>query len=432
MHVVVIAWASPPSRAPGVYRPLSYARQLARMGASVSILAAGRETFRVLYGADPSLEAWVPAEVQLIRVPFAPKRLWPIINDWPTGRVRNRQRWLADLKEREFQVFPELDYTAWLSDAYVALVEENSRRPVDAIIASGNPYVSFEIAFRLNQVHGTPYFLDDRDSFLFDVTTGDELPLARKRLPFFQEYMRSTSAYWCVNPGLVRRTADVAGDYASKVLLVRNGWDPEFLSLIDSGRGDASGQRVRVGFVGTIYPRTPLEWLLGEWVEAIHGGPASPATELHFFGSVGFSAGGVDRDRRVSLLEETENVFMHGRVGKADIGGVYADLDVLLFAQTGGELMTTGKVYEYVATGLPIIAVCSPELDAMQVLQGYPRLHHAELGKAGSLRRALLAALDDARHSSPDTRGEARKHGLSYRRDIQMRPALDSVLRIGS
>lgn len=431
MHVVVIAWAFPPSRAPGVYRPLSYARELARLGASVSVLTAGRETFRVLYGADSSLESWIPDEVHVIRVPFAPSRMWPIVNDWPPERVRRKPRWLANLKQREFQIFPELDYAGWLSDALVALIEENLRRPIDAVIASGNPYVSFEIAFRLNQVYGTPFILDDRDSFLFDVTTGEELPLIEERLPFFERYMRAAAEYWCVNPGLVRRTADLAGEYASKVRLVRNGWDPEFLSSFEHGRDVPSGEKVRVGYVGTVYPRTPVEWLLGEWA-SVNQDELASSIELHFFGSVGFTAGGADHDRRALLLEETANVFMHGRAEKAEIGSIYADLDVLLFAQTGGELMTTGKVYEYVATGLPIIAACLPEIDAMQVLRGYPRLHYAELGSPGSLLEALSSAVEDARYSSPKARSDARRYGQSYRRDRQLRPALESLLRVGS
>ena len=44
----------------------------------------------------------------------------------------------------------------------------------------------------------------------------------------------------------------------------------------------------------------------------------------------------------------------------------------VLLVLIGGRYVTSGKVYEYVATGLPIMSVHNKEHDASTVLQGYP------------------------------------------------------------
>ncbi len=59
-------------------------------------------------------------------------------------------------------------------------------------------------------------------------------------------------------------------------------------------------------------------------------------------------------------------------------------------------MVTSGKVYEYVATGLPIASVLDPSHDAQRVLSGYPRWYPAAREDAASLAAALVAAAQDS------------------------------------
>jgi hypothetical protein len=101
---------------------------------------------------------------------------------------------------------------------------------------------------------------------------------------------------------------------------------------------------------------------------------------------------------------------------------------VLLFAKEGSRMVTSGKVYEYVATGLPIASVLEPEHDAQRVLSGYPRWYPAELQGARALANALVAAARDSRSHSEDVVAAAVEYGERFRRDHILEPVLQGLV----
>jgi glycosyltransferase involved in cell wall biosynthesis len=65
-------------------------------------------------------------------------------------------------------------------------------------------------------------------------------------------------------------------------------------------------------------------------------------------------------------------VLYRGAVSKTDLGDVYRDSDVLVFLNGGGRYVTSGKIFEYMAAGRPIVSVHSPGSAAEELLRGYP------------------------------------------------------------
>jgi hypothetical protein len=91
-------------------------------------------------------------------------------------------------------------------------------------------------------------------------------------------------------------------------------------------------------------------------------------------------------------------------------------------------MVTSGKVYEYVATGLPVASLIEAEHDARRVLAGYPRWYPAANQDPDALAAALLAATEDSRAHDADRVDRARSYGLSFRRDRILEPVLRDVL----
>ena len=90
-------------------------------------------------------------------------------------------------------------------------------------------------------------------------------------------------------------------------------------------------------------------------------------------------------------------------------------------------MVTSGKVYEYVATGRPIVSVLEPEHDARRVLAGYPRWHDAAEHSPEGLAEAMLAALEDEADGE-ERHADALLYGASKTREAALRPALQDVL----
>lgn len=430
MHVAIIAWGLPPCQGSGTYRALALVREFVHSGARVTALTASRETFLTMYGADTSLEAQIPDAVHLERVPFSPNHIWPIMQDWPAAQVKTPQRWAQAERRRDHSIFPEDVYAPWLNRALEALLELHRRDPVDLVLATGNPYVDFEIAYGLHESAGVPFVLDDRDSFLFQVFTGDVQKYHRERTKRFLNFVESCQEYWCVNPGLAAKHGEVAGKHSSKIHVVENGWDPgplpphEAITRRETEQGPT--RPARIGFIGTITRHTPLVEILEAWSDFRQG--TRSHTELHLFGQVGFTAGNdLDEDDAIAALTKADGVVFRGRVAKNDVWDAYGELDVLLLAARGGELVTSGKVYEYLATGLPIVALTGPDHDALRVLRQYPRLHPALLGDRMEAVKALQSAFDDS-HSEGAVLAKAQEFGAARRRDLSLSPAIRRVL----
>jgi hypothetical protein len=97
-----------------------------------------------------------------------------------------------------------------------------------------------------------------------------------------------------------------------------------------------------------------------------------------------------------------------------------------VFLKEGSGMVTSGKVYEYVATGLPIVSMLAAQHDARRILDGYPRWHDAIEYSARALSAAMLEAIADVADGEHRF-GPAAAYGAQRSRKAQLRPALDDV-----
>lgn len=426
VHVLYVAWGLPPGRKTGGHRGVATLGELVRAGAEVTSLAASKESFAVFYETDRSLESLIPSEVNVERVPFVPEHLWPLANDWPWERVGHPGRWHKAIRDRVERIYPEPVYASWLVPALRMAQAINAERPIDLVLATGNPYVDFEVAYRLHLAEGIPFVLDDRDSFLLETYSGAPSKFHAERVGLYQDYLSSCLEYWCVNPPLAAAHRDGLGHLGHKVRVVENGWDP--VAVPATTRTYAGGP-IRFGYVGTITPHLPMDGLLTAW-SAFAGATGATGTgaELHLYGDIGFSkqagAGGALPER----IRSTGGVTYHGHVSRTALPDVYGELDALVLVAPGGKYITASKVYEYMASGLPIAALGLEGLDAMRVLCDYPRLHAAPLSDLDAARRALVNAASDAATSRDSERDRALQWAEQWRRDRVLAPAVRRVL----
>lgn len=427
-HVLYVAWGFPPHRGPGTYRALATVNELAARGHRVTVLTADLDTFHLVTGGDDSLLARVDPRVDVVRVPFPLVLQDPVLSRWSTARVTDPRRWRQSTVERLSSMIPDPAYAAWLSPALAAAVRVQEATPVDVTIATGNPYVDFAVAWDLFRNDGVPFVLDERDSWLHDVYTGEPQPEADAVRQWLAQATADALQLWYVNPPIAAAYAAEFPDARSKIRVVENGWDPAFLPV----RADGTGARASAGvvsFIGTVSPQLPLRTLAEGWRLARRRGAVGADSRFQIVGQLGHSGVGTEDQKSVGEEFRADGLELVGRVPKARIHEVYADSDVLVFAKEGGGLVTSGKIYEYVATGLPIAAMIEGEHDARRVLDGYPRWHDAGAIDPEAFAAALEAAVRDATSGGDASFAAARQHGEAFRRDVVLRTALDDLER---
>lgn len=422
--MALVAWGFPPSRHSSVYRGLAIANALVAAGARVTVVTADEGYFRLVTGIDRSLIGHVDPTISVLRAPYPPGRMDPVINRWPHARVQDRATFLRDEQRREHTYFPERLYGPWRPALEHAMHRLHRDDPIHLVVAIGTPYASYAAAGYLHSTFGVPYVLDDRDGWLLNVYTGEE----RTSPPGIADWLSALTSTaiesWYVNPPIADWHRQRFPDLADRIHVVENGWDQALLDVSATSRLTTGPPAV--GFIGTINTGFPMRHVLEGW-RAARGVVLPPDAELHLFGPLGFHA---TPGRHLHLLADTAamGVVLRGPYPKAEIANAYAELDVLLFAKEGGEMVTSGKVYEYTATGKPIAVAADPVQDARRVLATYPRAHLASDTSAGEVARVLGEAWADAVTCTPERLAEAQAVGAGWERGAVLRPAVDRVL----
>jgi glycosyltransferase involved in cell wall biosynthesis len=424
-HLLLIAFYFPPTRASGVHRARAMANHFAAAGWEVTVLTCQRDFFlHYIHSYDPSLEATVSGDVRVERVRFSG---WPWEKDvrrlgtlrvlFPKTTTRIRRR-------IESLIFPDV-YASWIPGVVKRARHVHRQRSVDLVLATGNPWSSFEAARRIAGATGAPYVLDYRDAWTMNQYT--EAQEADKRVRAAERRLLAGSALAVfVNEAQRAWHAGHHPDAAERMTVVENGWDPDILAEVPV-RLPAPDQPLRLTYVGTMTTYMPLREFFEGWRLARDDDALAEATvALH--GHLGFSGSGQRAVRALLPLGEDLDVVYEGPLPKADVGAAYGRADILLLILPGSRYVTSGKVYEYMATGKPIVSVHDPQSSANEPLHRYPLWFPASDLSPAAIKDALVAAVKAARGLTPDDVATGRAHAARFTRGAQLAP-LEARLR---
>jgi glycosyltransferase involved in cell wall biosynthesis len=426
-HLLYVAWGFPPSRGGGVYRALATVNAFAEAGFRVTVLTATRETFLTYTGADTSLESLVHPAVDVHRIPFAWPALDPDIRHWSPLRAFLPPVWRKQRTRKDTRDFPEVGYGPWRKPLEQAALEVHAADPVDVVVASANPNVDFAAADVLHQQHGVPYVMDYRDAWMLDVFDGRLLHAEGSRVAELERRLvRDASEVWFVNEPIRAWHRLRYPDAAERMHVVANGFDPAFAPAPRTEAADPA-RPLRFGYIGTVSTKVPVTEFLAGWTRARAAGAAMAGATTQIWGHLGFYAAA--NPQLQALLDEhrSQGVEYAGPLAKQRVAEVYETFDALLLILGAGRYVTSGKVYEYLASALPIVSVHDPGNAASDVLRGYPLWFPASDLSPDAIAEALERAAEAARTAGPEVRQQCRDFSVSYSRDLQLAPRIEAL-----
>jgi glycosyltransferase involved in cell wall biosynthesis len=424
-RVLYLSFYFPPSRASGVYRARATANHLVQHGWDVTVLAAPLSFLHEATGSvDEKLADTVDPRVHL-------ERPWQSLFGW-TPDVR-RFGWLHrqmptlthTLHEFSHRLFPER-YNTWGLAAVAKALRLHLRKRFDVVVATGNPFAAFGAAWLIHKLTGVPYVVDYRDAWTLDLFADEPaFPPGHSAWRWERRVLRDASAAVFVNDALRRWHADRYAADAGKMMIVPNGWDADVLT---DAAAPAPASGLRFSYVGTVTPHQPvLE--LAEAFRRARSHPLIADAELNLYGHLGFFKGthhqlahalDLDEDNRVG--GEDTGIHYRGPVSKTEIAETYAQSDVLVFLAGGGKYVTSGKIFEYMAVGKPIVSVHAPGIAAAEVLAGYPLWFTADSLDPDDVAQSMIAAGKAAADLTPQARAAARAYAERYTRDRVLVP----------
>lgn len=427
-HMLYVCWGFPPCRSGGVYRALATANRFAEQGWRVTVLTADRETFYRFTGVDETLEERIHPDVEVVRVPFE----WPLLEmdlrRWSRSRAANPTLWNKIRIKRDQVPFPETGYGPWRETIEKAAEKIHQENPVDLTVATANPHVAFTAAYHLHQKSQVPYVMDYRDAWLLDVFSGDRLHEANSRAARWErKLVENAREIWFVNDPIRHWHEELYPAHASKMHVVANGFDPDLVP--ETNDREPVGDRPLVfGYVGTVSPKVPLADFVKGWQLAREKSEDLRDAKVKIHGYLGYYA--QPRSDMLAIINAAadDGVSYEGPVGKGEIAKAYDEFDAQLLMLGKGRYVTSGKVFEYLATGLPIVSVHDAMNAASDVLRGHPLWFPVgDIEDPESIAEALIEAARAARNADEGIRAKAREFGAGYRRDLQLDPRIQAL-----
>jgi glycosyltransferase involved in cell wall biosynthesis len=426
-HLLYTAWSFPPSRAGGVYRALATVNAFARAGWDVTVLTVPRRLLEESTGTDELLESRVDPTVRIERIDADVPAFQNDISAWPRRRARHTEVWkLMDLW-RDLIHFPEPNYGRWRPQLERAAERIHRAHRVDLAIGTANPHVDFVPGWHLHRTFGVPHVMDYRDAWQLDVFSGRKQITAIPAVGRWERRLMSTAAeVWFVNKAIRDWHAAEHPRSADRMKVVSNGFDEYEAPLAVPVRHGREAD-LTFGYIGTVSAKVPLVPLLEGWHMARESNADLAGARLNIYGYLGYFgaanasfADALDRAR-------ADGVTFMGPVSKASIGDTYRGLDALVLALGTGRYVTSGKVYEYAATGMPVVSVHHPVNAATEVLRGSPAWVATRSLSPVDIAEAISATARMALSQSDSQRAEAQEWAMQFERSRQLAPRIAAL-----
>jgi glycosyltransferase involved in cell wall biosynthesis len=394
--VLVVSYYFPPSGGPGVQRVLKFVRYLPALGYRPVVLTVPETAAFPLL--DPSLVAEIPPEAKVVRSPI--REFYGLYRAAAgvasSGRTENLVTTARPGEGLRGRVMHGLRAALFIPDGRVGWLPGGTRaglrairaEGVEVILASGPPFTAHWIARRLADRTGLPLVLDFRDPW----TRAPFYPRRPGPSRFLDERLersclRRADAVLTVNRDI---RDDLLARYqsldAARFHVLPNGYDPADFrgrswdpqpDWTLTHTGTLPDDRFPAGFTGA------LRRLMAEDPEAAARlrirmiGRRSPELERRL------SEPPLDR------LVRFEGYLPHGE----SVVALLESRLLLLFIEEGPRAagILTGKLFEYMGSGAPVLAM-APEGEAAELV----RRTGAGRVVRGDDEEAVLAALREA------------------------------------
>jgi glycosyltransferase involved in cell wall biosynthesis len=353
-RALMLAYYFPPATSGGVPRTVKFAKYLREFGWESTVIAPNRNG---MPGKNIGFGREVPEEAEIIRAGNAAQNPWL----WRT-LDRCPYLWRAFRKVRAGVEYPDI-FRHWLTTALPEARRLLREGRHDVIFTTSPPVTSHCIALQLKDEFQIPWVADFRDPWT-DNTIGYENPWRwRKRLDVrLERNIYQNADVIIANTPTNRRTMIAKhGAAEDKVVTITNGYDEhDFTGLTPAKKADA----FRITYTGSFYASyNPMRFL--EAFRRFLDRPEHPRAKLVLAGDACGWVG--DHVKDPELLGAME--FL-GRVPHHDACQLLLDSDLLLHVYpTDVPYSVPGKLYEYLRSGTPIIAVCDRPSEVSRILE---------------------------------------------------------------
>ena len=417
-RVLMIAYLFPPIDNSGTQRSLKFAKYLPQFGWEPIVMTADRPPNGHV---DNRLLGELPPGIRVLRVPMLSERIGELVGRLavtPAARARISNGISWRLRGRWQR--PDA-YASWRPTARRAALRAFKDIGFDAVFATGFPWTSLLIGRDVSLATGRALVADFRDPWAAEdvFSSGDRY--YADNIPLERSVIRHAAAVISLSETMIgtMRTAHPDSE-PSKFITIPNGFDPDDLAVAQPPAHDC----FRIVYTGV--------WKNGYTLDALYdviGRLAQSAPHLLERLEVvaaGFAPGHA-QSRGLARYVTEPGVLSH-----AAAVSLMHSADLLFMTNPSGsrqQACLPGKIYEYLATGRPVLAVTDPEGEAGRLIQTIGGGIAVSPNDPARLERVIAEALTARRLTVPPQNRCALKAFERPALARKLAAVLDSVTR---
>lgn len=389
--VLVITYYWPPSGGAGVQRWLKFVKYLRLYGWEPVVYTPENPEPPAF---DDSLSREVPEGITVIKHP-----IWEPYNFYrKLIGARKDERINAGFlseerkpgKAQKFSIWMRGNFFIpdarkfWIRPSIKFLTKYLKDHPVDAVVSTGPPHSMHMIALGVKKKTGLPWLADFRDPWT-NIDFYDQLMLSgfadRKHRRMEQQVIKHADRLVTVSRNW---EADFKRLGASRTEVITNGYDPADFPEIPAIKPES----FTITHIGSLNrDRNPdfLWKVLGEMAEADEN--LSRKLRIRFVGKTDISVFESLEKYKLRKYAEKTDYLPHGEALKVSASSAVL---LLLINNTPNALgIIPGKVFEYLASGRPVLCIGPPEGDSAGIIRESQAGPVVDFDDENGLRNAL-------------------------------------------
>lgn len=374
-RVLIITYYWPPSGGSGVQRWLKMSKYLPEFGWEPVIYTADNAEYPV---EDPSLQKDVRPDIEVLRRPI----LEPYQFYKKFLGIKKEQKVKAGfIDENGEQKGWKKRLSIWIRgnffipDARCWWVKPSARyltaylkeHPVDAIISTGPPHSMHLIAMRLKETLGIPWIADFRDPWT-EIDYYDKLHLTRrsdlKHHNLEREVLTKADKVVTVSPDGARRLGRLGN---RNVRVIYNGFDHDDSALQDKVTLPDTFTITYLGVLTKAQNPEKLWEAIGELIK--ENTDFSRQLQIKMIGQIDSSVVQSIQENRVDKNVTFMSYIPHEQVGQEHRKSTVLLLVLMPDTEIRAKGLLTGKLFEYLASGRPILCIGPEDGDAARILK---------------------------------------------------------------
>ena len=266
------------------------------------------------------------------------------------------------------------------SEVYVAAREYLKHNKVDAIIATGDPFILFMYTSQLSKEFGIPWIADYRDPWSHNQEYAKS-SAQRVWNRFFEKRTVQTASYITTVSTFVHLKIEklIPGKPFS---ILPNGYDPEVIDAVSTMPQASDG--LNIAFVGTIYNWHPIESFLRVAERFVRDTPQAKI-KFNFYGT------NIQEELKRWTSEKypalKEYAYISSRMPNAELLEKLAHNNVMLLFNYYSYMGT--KIFDYLGIRRKMILCYSNDPEAKELKEKYYRIEELA-SESGQLQADLI------------------------------------------